>query len=241
MLPELLTPPASVAPPPQCDRMQDSVGVWSSLGPSNADTPPPESVNEEFFHSASELEPLSPVSPSEPPLVAVIGVGYVGLHLVTTFAAKFSVLAYDVSKARLESLVDEMAAYPSVTLTADPAALARATHFLVAVPTTLRPENKREIDTSFVRAALTTVGTYARPGATVVVESSVGVGMTRKLLGNLMRSRNLKAGMSPEVCFFFFFFPAVTRFLPYPPPTQLHNHSTRRPPTIPLQPHTNHC
>ncbi|KAK0609253.1 UDP-N-acetyl-D-glucosamine 6-dehydrogenase [Lasiodiplodia hormozganensis] len=197
MLPELPTPPASVAPPAPCDRMQDSVGVWSSLGPSStADTPPPESVNEEFFHS--ELEPLSPVSASEPPLVAVIGVGYVGLHLVTTFAAKFAVLAYDVSKARLESLVDDMAAYPSVTLTADPAQLARATHFLVAVPTTLRPENKREIDTSFVRAALTTVGTYARPGATVVVESSVGVGMTRKLLGNLMRSRNLKAGMSPE-------------------------------------------
>ncbi|KAL1643551.1 hypothetical protein SLS58_004911 [Diplodia intermedia] len=177
--------------------MQDSVTVWSSLGPSNADTPPPESVNEEFFH-ASCLEPLSPVSSTEIPLVAVIGVGYVGLHLVTTFAAKFAVLAYDVSEKRLAGLAADglTANYSSVTLTSDPADLAHATHFLVAVPTTLLPD--KQVDTSFVRAALTTVGTYARPGATVVVESSVGVGMTRKLLGNLMRSRNLKAGMSPE-------------------------------------------
>ncbi|KAL1624897.1 hypothetical protein SLS54_003621 [Diplodia seriata] len=177
--------------------MQDSVTVWSSLGPSNADTPPPESVNEEFFH-ASCLEPLSPVSSTEIPLVAVIGVGYVGLHLVTTFAAKFAVLAYDVSEKRLAGLAADglTANYPSVTLTSNPADLSHATHFLVAVPTTLLPD--KQVDTSFVRAALTTVGTYARPGATVVVESSVGVGMTRKLLGNLMRSRNLKAGMSPE-------------------------------------------
>lgn len=192
MLPELATP----APPN--DRVQDSVTVWSSLGPSNADTPPPEEVNEEFFH-ASQFEPLEPVTISEPPLVAVIGVGYVGLHLVTVFASEYEVLAFDVSKKRLDSISAELSSYPSITLTSNPADLAHATHFLVSVPTTLLPD--KQIDTSFVRSALTTVGTYARPGATVVVESSVGVGMTRKLLGNLMRSRNLKAGMSPEVRF----------------------------------------
>lgn len=193
MVPEVATPAAEQPPN---GLIQDSSMVWSSLGPSNADTPPPEEVNEEFFH-ASHLEPLAPVSAAEPPLVAVIGVGYVGLHLVTVFASKFDVLAYDVSKKRLETIADELSTYPSITLTSNPADLARATHFLVSVPTTLLPD--KQIDTSFVRSALTTVGTYARPGATVVIESSVGVGMTRKLLGNLMRSRNLKAGMSPEV------------------------------------------
>ncbi|GME62721.1 putative udp-glucose dehydrogenase udp-mannac protein [Neofusicoccum parvum] len=192
MLPQVAMPDGEAAP---CGRLQDSVTVWNSLGPSNADTPPPEEVNEEFFH-ASQLAPLEPVSDSEPPLVAVIGVGYVGLHLVTVFASKYDVLAYDVSKKRLQSLAGDLAPYPSITLTSNPADLAAATHFLVSVPTTLLPD--KQIDTSYVRSALTTVGTYARPGATVVIESSVGVGMTRKLLGNLMRSRNLKAGMSPE-------------------------------------------
>lgn len=195
MLPQVDSTPGELPP---CGPVQDAVTVWSSLGPCNADTPPPEEVNEEFFH-ATQLEPLEPISPSEPPLVAVIGVGYVGLHLVTVFASQFNVLAFDVSKQRLDALADNLGAYPSITLTSNPSDLAAATHFLVSVPTTLLPD--KQIDTSYVRAALTTVGTYARPGSTIVIESSVGVGMTRKLLSNLMRSRNLKAGMSPEVRF----------------------------------------
>ncbi|OJD32817.1 udp-glucose dehydrogenase udp-mannac [Diplodia corticola] len=215
MLSSLATPPTPAMPPPCDGLMRDSTTVWTSLGPSAADTPPPEEVTEEFFHNTtttttscsttthgSQLDlDLNPVSDTETPVVAVIGVGYVGLHLVTTFAAaSFAVLAYDVSAKRLAALAADVLtpdAYPSVALTSTPADLRRATHFLVAVPTTLLLPDKR-VDTSFVRAALATVGTYARPGATVVVESSVGVGMTRRLLGNLMRSRNLKAGMSPE-------------------------------------------
>lgn len=174
---------------------QDSLNVWHSLRSTDAETPPPEEVQEGFFNGAL-VQPLTRVCPSEAPLVAVIGVGYVGEHLVTTFSSKFNVLAFDVSKQRLESLAKVLTS-PSITLTSNASDLAAATHFLVSVPTTLLPN--KQIDTSHIRAALATVSTYARPGATVVIESSVGVGMTRKLLQKLMISRQLKAGMSPEV------------------------------------------
>jgi UDP-N-acetyl-D-mannosaminuronate dehydrogenase len=39
---------------------------------------------------------------------------------------------------------------------------------------------------------------HARPVSTVVIESSVAVGMTRSLVGPLMSTKGLKGGMSPE-------------------------------------------
>jgi UDP-N-acetyl-D-mannosaminuronate dehydrogenase len=131
------------------------------------------------------------------PVVAVIGTGYVGYNLVTIFGAHYEVLAFDVSVKRIEE-ISKLKQPPLVTPTSNPDHLSRATHFLIAVPTQILPSKK--IDTACIEKALSTIDYYARPGATVVIESSVAVGMTRQLLEPLMRSRGLKAGMSPEVC-----------------------------------------
>jgi len=56
----------------------------------------------------------------------------------------------------------------------------------------------RSIDLTYLSAAIQTVASHARPGSTVVIESSVAVGMTRELLRNLMSAKSIKAGMSPE-------------------------------------------
>ncbi|KAF8242769.1 nucleotide sugar dehydrogenase [Wilcoxina mikolae CBS 423.85] len=157
----------------------------------NSDTPPSETLD--------PLEPTTthPVTPSETPLVAVIGVGYVGTHLVTAFAPHYSIIAFDVSEKRLLTVAPTLSQYAStITWTTNASAIAPATHFLIAVPTSLLPDSS--VDTLYLREAIGAVALYARPGATVVVESSVSVGMTRKLLGPLMRSRGLLAGMSPE-------------------------------------------
>ncbi|KAH7329925.1 polysaccharide biosynthesis protein vipA/tviB [Rhexocercosporidium sp. MPI-PUGE-AT-0058] len=130
------------------------------------------------------------------PTVAVIGTGYVGYNLVSAFGAHYRVLAFDVSAKRIKDLSVEFKYHPLITCTANPRDLSKATHFLIAVPTTLLANNK--IDTSCIESALDTIDRYARRGATVVIESSVAVGMTRQLLEPLMRSRGLKAGMSPE-------------------------------------------
>jgi hypothetical protein len=140
---------------------------------------------------------LPHVTPSDRPVVAVIGTGYVGYNLVTVFGAHYEVLAFDISAKRIEEISIELMQFSLITPTSNPNDLLRATHFLIAVPTEVLPNKK--IDTSCVEKALSTVDYYARPGATVVIESSVAIGMTRALLEPLMRSRNLKAGMSPEV------------------------------------------
>jgi hypothetical protein len=148
-----------------------------------------------------EVEISPEITSSDRPVVAVIGTGYVGYNLVTIFGAHYEVLAFDVSQKRIDEISKELRHSPLITCTANPNDLSRATHFLIAVPTQILPSKK--IDTSCVESALSTIDRHARPGATVVIESSVAVGMTRQLLEPLMRSRGLKAGMSPEVCLIF--------------------------------------
>jgi UDP-N-acetyl-D-mannosaminuronate dehydrogenase len=132
------------------------------------------------------------------PVVAVVGVGYVGSHLVDAFAKVYTVVAFDVSEQRVEQLSRQYQGHPAVRSTSHAPDLADADAFLISVPTLLNED--KSIDTSFIEGAIQTVAQHARDGVTVVVESSVAVGMTRKLLGPLVGTNKVKVGMSPEVC-----------------------------------------
>ena len=90
------------------------------------------------------------------PLVAVIGVGYVGEHLVSVFSNCYNVLGYDVSEARAKHLTEIFEGKDRVRITSKTTDIAEATHFLISVPTLLLPD--KTIDSSFLRSALTTVG-----------------------------------------------------------------------------------
>lgn len=130
-----------------------------------------------------------------PSTVAVIGTGYVGLHLVEAFSTAYDVIAFDISQKRVEEVQKQVA--QNVTCTSDPSRLSEATHFLISVSTIL-DQQKRSIDVSCIESAINTIATHARPGSTIVIESSVSVGMTRDLLTPLMKSKSLLCGMSPE-------------------------------------------
>ncbi|KAF5974994.1 UDP-n-acetyl-D-mannosamine 6-dehydrogenase [Fusarium coicis] len=130
------------------------------------------------------------------PLVAVIGVGFVGTGLVDSFSSKYEIRGFDISEDRLEFLRGEFSARPNVSFTSNESDLGKATHFLISVPTLLRSD--RIIDLSYLRSALRRVEQWARPGCTVVIESSVSVGLTRELLGLIAKAKGLFAGMSPE-------------------------------------------
>ena len=143
-------------------------------------------------------EPLSLIDSDDDPVVAVLGVGYVGLHLVEAFSRHYKVVAFDVSQKRLDIVGEDLKDNSNVYLTSKPSDLISATHFLVAVPTPLYPHTTT-INTSIIQSALKTVCDHVRPGATVVIESSVSVGMTRSLLTEMVMSHHLYAGMSPEV------------------------------------------
>lgn len=155
-------------------------------------TPPNETLDAD---SDNDLI-YDPISNHESPTVAVIGVGYVGEHLVMAFAQKFRVIGYDVSVSRIAALKQRVSSTRNVLFTCRAQDIATAKHFLISVPTLLNPD--KTIDASYLKVALNTVGRYARPGSTVVIESSVAVGMTRELLGPLCVRKGFFAGMSPE-------------------------------------------
>ncbi|KEY72473.1 hypothetical protein S7711_05148 [Stachybotrys chartarum IBT 7711] len=158
-------------------------------------TPPSEILEADGVYEAIPA-PVEPIESDAKPLVAVIGVGYVGEHLVNEFSKHFDVLGYDVSEARKKLLESHFAGNARVRITTAAKDISSATHFLISVPTLLLPD--KTIDSSYLRSAVAAVGLHARRGATVVIESSVAVGMTRELLGPLAKERGFFAGMSPE-------------------------------------------
>ena len=160
-------------------------------------TPPPEvDCFSPIWSSNTQANQPGDSSPIEPEsVVAVIGVGYVGTHLVEAFAGHYRVIAFDLSEKRLHEVSSQLTG--PIHFTSSAADISEASHVLISVPTILN-EDKR-IDTTYLRSAIATVEKHVKPGSTIVIESSVAVGMTRQLVGPLMASKNLLVGMSPEV------------------------------------------
>ncbi|KAG7411324.1 UDP-N-acetyl-D-glucosamine 6-dehydrogenase [Fusarium oxysporum f. sp. rapae] len=129
-------------------------------------------------------------------LVAVIGIGFVGTGLVSTFSNAYPVLGFDVSQKRVAEVAREFCTRPNARFTTQESDLGQATHFLISVPTLLLSD--KSVDLSYIKSALAVIQRWAKPESTIVVESSVAVGMTRKLLGPLALSNGYFVGMSPE-------------------------------------------
>jgi UDP-N-acetyl-D-glucosamine dehydrogenase len=150
--------------------------------------------------------------------VGIIGAGYVGLPLATTFAeAGCHVLVVDVvptvvdalnrgeshiedvESGRLAALVEQ----GLVRATIDYAELAEADAVLIALPTPL--SRQREPDLSIVESAARTLAPVLVQGQVVVLESTTWPGTTREVLQPILeQGSGLKAGegfhlaMSPE-------------------------------------------
>jgi UDP-N-acetyl-D-galactosamine dehydrogenase len=147
-------------------------------------------------------------------IVAVIGLGYVGLPLVVEFGKQFKTIGFDISQHKVDSclrgvdpsreLADEqMAAAKHAVYTSDPAALAEADMIIVAVPT---PVDDAHIpDFRPLIGASTSVGRHMKKGVTVIYESTVYPGATEEVcIPVLERESGLKwkddffIGYSPE-------------------------------------------
>lgn len=172
------------------------VSCASMISDTSLPTPPPEERLLDF-ESLPELTGTGSVQEIQRPTIAIVGVGYVGLNLVNAFHKVCNVIAYDIDKKRIEAMSSQLERV-SVEWTTDATRLSNASYFLISVNTLLHHDGS--IDTSNLRESIATIGTYARPGTTIIMESSVAVGMTRQLLSGLMRSKSVKGGMSPEVC-----------------------------------------
>jgi UDP-N-acetyl-D-glucosamine dehydrogenase len=150
--------------------------------------------------------------------VGIIGAGYVGLPLATTFAeAGCRVLLVDVvpdlvaALNRGESHIEDVAGDRFAPLveqglvhaTADYAELGDADAVLIALPTPL--SRQREPDLSIVESAARALAPVLREGQVVVLESTTWPGTTREVLKPILETGSgLEAGtgfhlaMSPE-------------------------------------------
>lgn len=127
--------------------------------------------------------------------VCIVGVGYVGEHLVSAFSKSFVVGGYDITPKRVVEMANHFKDNPNVTISSDPSILENAGLYCISVPTLLQADNT--INDTYLKSAVATVAKYAQPEACVVMESSVSVGMTRNLT-SFLRNMGVFVGFSPE-------------------------------------------
>ncbi|MBA3672698.1 MAG: nucleotide sugar dehydrogenase [Gemmatimonadaceae bacterium] len=140
-------------------------------------------------------------------VIAVVGLGYVGLPLAIEFAKEgFTVIGFDVSEqvvGLLNAGTSHIQDVPSAEVaalvklgrliaTTDEARIGEADAISIAVPTPL--VKTRDPDMSYVQTAADTVARNARKGMLVVLESTTYPGTTRELLQPAFEAKGFKVG-----------------------------------------------
>jgi len=147
-------------------------------------------------------------------VVAVVGLGYVGLPLAVEFGKKMRTIGYDLSTEKVanyrrqvdptgEVSSEDLRAATGLTVTTDPAELAAADVIIVAVPTPI--DAARRPDFAPLVGSSTTVGKHMKRGAVVVYESTVYPGATEEVCVPVLEQhsgmkwlKDFNVGYSPE-------------------------------------------
>jgi UDP-N-acetyl-D-galactosamine dehydrogenase len=157
------------------------------------------------------------------PVIAIIGLGYVGLPLAVAFAEKHPVLGFDINQARINDLrngVDKTLEVPSEELlsvissqltvqqpglfvTNDSTQLKECNIFIVTVPTPTDRYHRPDLTPLYKASA--TVGKALKKGDIVIYESTVYPGVTEdecvpvlERECGLVYNKDFFAGYSPE-------------------------------------------
>ena len=171
------------------------------------------SIATEAANSSAEAKPTPIRSPRER-IVAVVGLGYVGLPTaLALFKRGEGVLGFDVDETRLARIQNEdvdLANHDRANLrlalqdrrfllTSREEDLEFADAVIVAVPT---PVDANLVpDLTFIRSACATVVRHARPGQVIVLTSTSYVGSTADLLARPLEERGWKLGRDVFVAF----------------------------------------
>ena len=140
-------------------------------------------------------------------VVAIVGLGYVGLPLAMEFAkAGYQVIGYDVSRRVVDALmagkshiqdvpsaeVAEMVGNGRFVATTDEGRLRDAHAISIAVPTPL--SKTRDPDMSYVVSAVEAVARNCHPGLLIVLESTTYPGTTREVVEPMFEGCGLTVG-----------------------------------------------
>ena len=147
-------------------------------------------------------------------VVAVVGLGYVGLPLAVEFGKKYATVGFDLSERKIaayRNFLDptgevsqaELKAASRLRVTTDAADLGEADFVIVAVPTPV--DEAHRPDFGPLLAASEAVGKNLKRGATVVFESTVYPGATEEICvpvieqySGLQWRHDFFVGYSPE-------------------------------------------
>lgn len=162
------------------------------------------------------FQPFHEITPDRT-VLAVVGLGYVGLPLAVALSLRgWKVIGYDVNADRAHEVAAgedrtgevnpadlRLALSKGFRATTDPDLLSGAEVFLVCVPTPITED--RRPDLRPLLAACATLGPRIRPGRVVVFESTVYPGVTEDICGpalettsGLVLRRDFLLGYSPE-------------------------------------------
>lgn len=145
--------------------------------------------------------------------ISVIGLGYVGLPVAVAFGRLDHVVAFDISRPRVDGLKaghditgeveDADLAAADLLLSTDPADLRQADFHIITVPTPVDEANTPDL--SPLVAASTTLGAHLKKGNIVVYESTVFPGATEEVCvpvleecSGLKCGQDFWVGYSPE-------------------------------------------
>lgn len=147
-------------------------------------------------------------------VVAVVGLGYVGLPLAIEFGKKYPTIGFDLSERKIAAYRDcrdptgevsraEFESSSGLRVTSDAAELGNADFIVVAVPTPV--DDAHQPDFGPLLAASETVGRHLKRGATIVFESTVYPGATEEICvpvlercSEMQWRRDFFVGYSPE-------------------------------------------
>ncbi len=146
--------------------------------------------------------------------IAIIGLGYTGLPLAVEFGKKRDVIGYDISKPRVEELInnkdttlenskEELKSAIHLKYTTNIQDIKDCTLFIVTVPTPIDLNNKPNL--SPLLNSSESLGTILKKGDIVIYESTVYPGVTEEICvpaleqkSGLLFNRDFYCGYSPE-------------------------------------------
>jgi len=147
-------------------------------------------------------------------IVAVVGLGYVGMPLAVEFGKKRSTVGFDLSESKIENYkkyidptgelsTEQLKSAEHLSVSTDPSTLAAAKYIVVAVPTPV--DEAHNPDFTPLAGASKTVGMHMKKGAIVVFESTVYPGATEEVCipilekhSGLKWMEDFHVGFSPE-------------------------------------------
>lgn len=151
------------------------------------------------------------------PVIAVIGLGYVGLPLAVAYSRKYQTIGYDINPARVKALKEysdntrettseqlhEAIDQHHLLITSDETDLNKANTYIVTVPTPINEANQPDLEP--LRSASALIGAHITKGDVVIYESTTFPTCTENYcapiiekVSGLKFNQDFTCGYSPE-------------------------------------------